>query len=379
MSACANLTPSEKFFALVARGSVKLSEGDFKPADALFRVALALAQSAPPELARDLTPLALCHLSLLRQRQGSTDESQRLREQATAALDSHAPSLQTAFFQFLMADVLMELGEYRRAIPFFEQAIGMEREFNDPVVTADLLRRAGACYDHSGLKDHAAVPLRAAVKIFRNYPGDPRLASALLTLGNALRKSAPAEAEACYRESADWHVAKAQLLSASPAWSNLGIICSEQGRHAEALDLYEKVLRVREQSPGTPPDRLAAVLNNIACCYRRMGRFAEAHASVDRAIELAKPGGSYLASAYGTRGEIFRDEGRDAEAVDWLRVAYEEHRKQPSPNLKTIADTLEDQIAALKRLGRLEEVATAEEKLGRCAQPWRPFPTPIAT
>jgi tetratricopeptide (TPR) repeat protein len=364
MSACANLTACEKFFAIVVRGSVKLSEGDFKSAEGLFRVALALAQSAPPELARDLTPLALCHLSLLLQRQNRTEESQRLREQATAALDSHAPSPQSALFQVLMADVLMGLGEYRRAIPFFEQAIAMERECNDPVVTAGWLLHAGECYDRSGLKDHAAVPLRAAVKIFRNYPGDPRLASALLTLGNALRKSAPAEAEACYRESADWHVARAQLLSASPAWSNLGIICSEQGRHAEALELYEKVLRVREQSPGTPPARLAAVLNNIACCYRRMGRFAEAHASVDRAIDLAKPGGSHLASAYGTRGEIFRDEGRDAEAVDWLRMGYEEHRKAPSPNLKSIADNLEDQIAALKRLGRLEEVATAEEKLG---------------
>ena len=81
------------------------------------------------------------------------------------------------------------------------------------------------------------------------------------------------------------------------------------------------------------------------------------------AIDASTGGGSHLASAYGTRGLIFRDEGRDAEAVDWLRMAYEEHQKQPSPNLKTIADDLEHEIAALKRLGRLEEAAVAEKKL----------------
>ena len=95
-----------------------------------------------------------------------------------------------------------------------------------------------------------------------------------------------------------------------------------------------------------------------------MGKFAEAHAAVNRAIQLAGSGrGSPLASAYGTRGLIFRDEGHDGQAVDWLRKAYDEHQKQPSPNLQTIADDLEYEIAALRRLGRSEEAVTAEEKL----------------
>jgi tetratricopeptide (TPR) repeat protein len=352
------------FVAIIGVGSKKLRHGDLKAADVSFRAALALAQQAPPELGRDLLPLALCYLSLLRQRQARTDESQQFREQATTALDNNAAPPQMALVQILMASVLMDLGEYRRAIPFFEQYIQLEREWNNPVALAELLWQVGECYDRSGLKDHAAPPLRAALRIFRNYPEDPRLPSVLLVLGNASRKSAPAEAETCYREAADWHVGRVQLLSASPAWSNIGVLCSEQGRYAEALDFYERVLRVREQSPGTPPARIAAVLNNIASCYRRMGRFVEAYASVDRAIKLLNQGGgSHLASAYGTRGLIFRDEGRDAEAVDWLRMAYEQHQKQPSPNLRTIADDLEYEIAALTRLGRLDESAIAEKKL----------------
>src|SRR5260370_42702376 len=99
---------------------------------------------------------------------------------------------------------------------------------------AHMLARVGECYNRIGLKDHAAIPLRAAVKIFRRHPEDPRLSAALITLGNALRKSTPAEAATCYREVADSHLTRGQILSATPTWGNIGLLCSEQGRSGAA-------------------------------------------------------------------------------------------------------------------------------------------------
>jgi tetratricopeptide (TPR) repeat protein len=364
MSECKDLTDCEKCLALIARGSDALSGHSFTTAEASFRMAMMIAQSTPPEQARDLLALALYYLSLLRQRQGRLDESQELRAQAKSRLNENAVTMQLAIFQHLMASVLSNLGEYRRAIPFWEAVIQSEGEFEDPLVMADILWRAGECYSRTGLKDHAAIPLRAAVRFFRNQTADPRLPAVLVALGNALRKTVPAEAESCYQEAADLHVARGQMQSATPAWVNLGILCSEQGRHSESLEYNERVLRLREQSPGTPPGRIASVLNNIANCYRRMGRFAEAHTSVTRAIGLIeKDGGAELAAAYGTRGLIFRDQGLDHDAVEWLRNAYAEHQKLPSPNLNTVAEDFENEIAALKRSGRAEEAATAEEQL----------------
>jgi tetratricopeptide (TPR) repeat protein len=341
-----------------------LDEGDFKQAEPSFYAALALSQSAPPEEARRLLPLTLYYLSLLRHQQSRADESRQLHEHATKRLDDQTASFPNTLFQHLMVSVMMQLGEYRRAIPFCEQAIQMELEWKEPIARAEMLWRAGECYSRNGLKDHAVIPLRVAVKIFRDHTGDPRLPAALVTLGNALRKTTPAEAEACYREAADLHVARAQLQSATAAWVNLGVLCSEQGRHAESLEHYQRVLRVREQSLGTPPERIGTVLNNMANCYRRTGKFTEAFASVDRAIELLRSkGGTGLASAYGTRGLIFRDAGRDAEAVEWLRKAHAEHQRVPSPNFDTLIEDLENEVAALTRLGRQEEAATAEERL----------------
>lgn len=272
--------------------------------------------------------------------------------------------MEAALFQKLMAATLVDLGEHRRAIPFFEKSIQSEVEQNDPLRMADVLWRTGRCYAQSGLRDHAAIPLRAAVKIFRACPGDPRLPSTLLTLGNALRKASPAEAERYYREAAEWHEAKGQFESATPAWVNLGVLCSEQGRHEESLAFYEKARQIREHMPGTPPSRLGSLLNNIANCYRRMGKFEEAHESVGRAIAALEPEGtSGLASAYGTKGLIFRDQGRDADAVEWLRKAHGEYEKGRSSNVETIAEDLENEIAALKRLERDPEALIAEAKL----------------
>jgi tetratricopeptide (TPR) repeat protein len=99
-------------------------------------------------------------------------------------------------------------------------------------------------------------------------------------------------------------------------------------------------------------------------CHRRMKQFEQAHHLVDRAVGLLEPlGGSALGSAYGTRGLILRDERRDAEAVEWFRRACAEHEKQPSPNLETVAEELEYEVEALKRLGRMEEARTAQERL----------------
>ncbi|MGA7928384.1 MAG: tetratricopeptide repeat protein [Candidatus Sulfotelmatobacter sp.] len=104
--------------------------------------------------------------------------------------------------------------------------------------------------------------------------------------------------------------------------------------------------------------------NNIANCYRRMGKFAEAFTAVSQAIDLLQDkGGAELASAYGTRGLIFLHQGQDSEAVEWLRTAYEHHQTLPSPNFDTIAEDLNREIAALQRLGRVDELKDAEARL----------------
>jgi tetratricopeptide (TPR) repeat protein len=148
----------------------------------------------------------------------------------------------------------------------------------------------------------------------------------------------PYEAEKYYSQTAEVYSSRFQYESATPAWTNLSILFSEQGRHAESLELHEKVLRVRENAVGTFLLRIAMVHNNIACAYRRMGALDKALESVDRAIAMFPTTDGEQAGAYSTRAMILRDAGSDAEAVEWFQKAFLARMEQASPDLARAAN-----------------------------------------
>jgi tetratricopeptide (TPR) repeat protein len=354
-------------FGFICHGSDAIKSGNYGKAEACFRLAEKQAASMPPGQAQDFALFVQCHRISLRHHLGQTEEAKKLHETAMAQLDENQSQMEAFAYPHSMAKALMQLGEHRRAIPFCERAVLEDLQSKDPTAVVGSLAALAHCFGYMGLKDHSAVPAKAALKILRDYPGDPRLAGVLIALGNALRKSSPAEAESLYKEAVEFHESKAHLESATPAWNNLGTLCSEQGRLTEALEYYKKALHVREQLPSTPLANMGRLLNNMANCYRRMGEFAEAHRLLDRAIHLLKlakqDGTRGLVSAYGTRGLILKDEGRDAEAVEMFQLSYAESKSMPSPDFGTIVEHLEGEIAVLKRMGKLEEEVLAEGRL----------------
>jgi tetratricopeptide (TPR) repeat protein len=358
---------AERCLGLIAYGMHQRELGDTMRAARALAGALLVAQGLPkiPGQGEPLRALALYHLSRLELQRGPehAEPARQMRDQAGGLLApdhgcAQLPPPLVPLFQELMANVLVNLGEHSRAIPYCEASLQNLGDTESPAATAWTLWRAGKAHLNIGLRDHAAIPLRAAVKIYRTLAGDPRLTAILIDLGAALSKSAPAEAERCYEEAAEIHISKAQFESATSAWTNLGVMCTKQGRYAEALAYYEKALHVREHAPGTPAARIGILHNNIANVHRHMKNFDQAFRSVDRALALLEASaGHTLACAYGTRGLIFRDQGRDQEAVECFRKSSAEHRQQASPNLDTLSEELENEAAALTRLGREAEAA----------------------
>jgi tetratricopeptide (TPR) repeat protein len=375
---------SEDCLQLLLRGANEMRRGNLAVADNLFSAVILAARALPKEQAYAIFPIATADLSLLRSRQGKTAEAAKLRVLAITTVDVISQPPEHAGYLSLLADALLDLGEYRRAIPFYEAAAQRISNSGDSLNTAALLSRAGRCYMRAGLHAQAAVQLRASLDLFRQHSAYPHIPEVLINLGNALRKTAPAEAEAVYTEAATWYESRLQLESAAPAWVNLGILCSENNRHDEALAWYRKALAVREPSPRATPLNLASLYNNIANCYRRMGNIGEAHKQITRAIDIlesAAPQGlqdRLVASAYHSRALIFGAEGRDLEALEWFRKADAYRQNLPNPSLEETATDLTELIAVLDRLRRTmkpPQLASASKK----SAPPRPKPQPLTS
>jgi len=343
------------------RGQLEMAEKGFASLDRI-------AEAERATLLRHVKPLALLGLGLVRAKQGKQEQARTFREQAVAAIDEECKSVPIANYHYFMGLEFHRQQDFRNALTFWELALQHAKTEIDPMLVAEMLQKMGECYSRMGLGEYAAIPLRAALKILNKVPEHPWRPATLLTLGNAVRKTQPAEAEACFREAAEIHVAKLEYQSAAPAWVNLGILCAEQGRYDESLEFYGRVLRIRENNAATPPDKIALLHNNIAGCYRRMKKFDEALASVDRSIGLFPASDPQRAYAYSTKAMTLRDAGRDEEAVTWFRSSIAERRKQASPSFEASLDDLQGLIEALKRLGREDAVAPVEQELARVRQ-----------
>ena len=358
----------EILIKVVAQAVDAVQRGQLEFAEKGFASLNRIADYEPATLLRHVKPLALLGLALIRAKQNNQEHAYALREQAIAAIDEECKKVPLATFHYFMGLQFHRLQDYRNALTFWELALQHAKPETDPMLVAEMLQKMGECYSRMGLGEYAAIPLRSALKILDRFPEHPWRSATLLTLGNAVRKTQPAEAEAHFREAAEMHAGKLQYQSAAPAWVNLGILCAEQGRYDESLEFYGKVLRVRENNAATPADRIALLHNNIAGCYRRMKKFDEALASVDRSISLFPASDAQRAYAYSTKAMTLRDAGRDEEAVTWFRNSIAEREKQASPSFEASLDDLQGLIDALKRLGRDSEVAPVEKELERVRQ-----------
>ena len=354
---------------MIAGALAEFRNRRFDSAKRILAVGIMHAANLPDALRGDFGA-ALCYCTLLVQSRISPETvTVEVRSRASIMLEGCGASNSFELFQGLMFEILIEFGEHRRAIAFGERRLAMAVESKQSIEIGNWLWKIGKCYSRVGLPDHAAFAYRSSLRIFRNEPADPRLPAVILALGNSIRKSAPSEAEQLYREAATLWEEKGQLESATPAWMNLGVVCSDQERFTEAIGYYERVRRVREATPGTPPARIGALYNNLAGCYRKMARFKDAHQAIERSIDiLTQPGrlgpedGNSVAAALGTKGMILRDEGRDLESLEWFQRALAEFEKQPSPNVENVIQELEHQAVALTRLNRKDEARALEER-----------------
>jgi tetratricopeptide (TPR) repeat protein len=106
------------------------------------------------------------------------------------------------------------------------------------------------------------------------------------------------------------------------ALNDLGMSRLRRGRYDEALGWFERVLALSDLEQYTI---YAAALSNAGVCYSRLGQLERAVTIQRRAIEIQRRRGDsyYLEQALGGLGNTMLLRGEPAEALPWLREAFE--------------------------------------------------------
>ena len=98
----------------------------------------------------------------------------------------------------------------------------------------------------------------------------------------------------------------------------LAVLYHTQSKYAQAEPLYQRVLKLLEQTIGPDHPTLATVLNNLAVVYEAQGKYDEAAPLYQRALALLErtlgPEHPNLAAALDNYADLLRKMQREAEA-----------------------------------------------------------------
>ena len=185
------------------------------------------------------------------------------------------------------------LGEYEKAIAFYQQALDMSRKIGDHLAESSNINNLAALYSVLGRYGEAEPLLKQALTIRKQKLGDnhPDTAASLNNLAELYRvQGRYSEAEPLYKEALA--ISKQQLGDNHPdvaqSLNNLAELYLSQGRYSEAEPLLKQSLAIRKQQLGDNHPDTAQSLNNLAGLYQSQGRYSEAEPLYKEALFIFK-------------------------------------------------------------------------------------------
>ena len=241
--------------------------------------------------------MAHCNLGYALRRQGKFDQAV---EHYTRAIQITPDDLVT---YKNLADILIQQGKISEAIEQYQQVLRLTPD------NAQVHNDLGLAFGREGKLNQAITHFRKALAL------EPEFAKAHHNLGYALRRQNKLDEAFIHLESS------IELdPNYAPVYQVLGQILSQQGRMNEAAENFRRVLRlepdhievlnalawmlaVHKSADFHDPNQATglaeracelsgyeqpAVLDTLACAYAASGRFSEAIATAEKALELAR-------------------------------------------------------------------------------------------
>ncbi|MBL8191651.1 MAG: CHAT domain-containing protein [Acidobacteria bacterium] len=257
-----------------------------------------------------------------------------------------------------LANVMLELGEQRKALVYLNQVLGEWREFNDAVGEAQTLVVLGTAYTQIGESRQALAQYDQALKLWRQLNNRSELADALLSLGltydnlGEWQKSleASTQARGLYQQINNPE-------GEAVALNNLGLVYVRLGEFDRALDLYRQAISLWRKLGDRREE--ANTLSNLGFAEAQQNNLAKALSAYQQSLPLWRQAGDRRGEARALQrlGELQAQLGESKKALEYFQQAL--------PLFQTAGDRLRE-AETLTSLGKVilsqSDVAKAKEQ-----------------
>lgn len=377
--------PLREADALQAVGIVRMENGDYEEALAVFERSLAIREGelGSEHLAVGDTVNSLGNvLTKLGRYEEALAQHRRALAIRTQALSPQHPLLANSLVN--LGNVLASRGAHEDALEHFRRALTIKEEALGPrhPDLVNVLNSIGAELVVLGRPAEAIPHFERALALGEGPLGPlhPSIASVHESLGVALREQGRFEEALAHLQRALASREEGQGLrhpSVATALVNLAGVLSGLGRPAEALEHYERALSIHEETLGPHHPQVAALLNNLGTLQLASGELDAALASHERAsagFEAALgPDHPNSGAAQGSIGIVLRAQGKHAEAMAHQRRALAVFEAALGPRHHLVASSLVElaevslitgDVSAARRDATRAEEILADKELG---------------
>ena len=230
------------------------------------------------------------------------------------------------------ASVLRDLGEYEKALAFYEKAVKLKEAALGPEHrhTAASYNNIALLYYDMGDYDKALESYDKARKIREAVlgPAHPSTATTYDNLGEVYRVMGDYEKALEFHENAR-NIREAVLGPAHPdtaaTYNNIALLYYDMGDYDKALEYYEKDRKISEAVLGPAHPDTATTYNNIALLYYDMGDYDKALEFHEKARKITEavlgPAHPDTATTYDNLGLVYRAMGDYEKALEFHEKA----------------------------------------------------------
>jgi CHAT domain-containing protein/Tfp pilus assembly protein PilF len=301
----------------IAKAKALSDEGRFQEALTLLEQAVKTAVSKPE---RDELRIAMAdtHISWAASL-GKNYENAAAIEEYKAALDIDKEIRPTSAASVLnnIGMVYSDLGEKKKALEFYEQALPIWRAFVDRTGEATTISNIGVMYSDLGEKKKALDYYEQALPIWRAIVDRRGEAVTLNNLGQAYSDLGEKKKALDYYEQA-LPVLRAVGDRADEATTlaNIGTVYSDLGEKRKALEYFEQALPIRRAVGDRTGE--ATTLSNIGGVYSDLGEKRKALEYCEQALPILRAVGDRAGEAMtlSNIGGVYSDLGENKKAQE---------------------------------------------------------------